>query len=162
MANFFVGISHSKGRVLCKQYTEKLTGRSFGKFVLESFPQTYRKAIKPTNKFLQDHDPWQNSKAAQESMASINFEMFCILPRSLDFNPVENMFHLVRKKLHKDVWEHKIKLETYKEFSNRIKSTTENFPVDIINKTTESLPEQLRCASKERVSTQNISYSHFI
>ena len=82
MANFFVGISHGKGTVLCKQYTEKLTGRSFGEFVLESFPQTYRKAMKRTNKFLQDGDSRQNSRAEHESMASINCEMFGIPPHS--------------------------------------------------------------------------------
>ena len=102
MTNVFVGISHGKGTVLCKEYTEKLIGRSLGEFALESFPQTYRKAMKPTNKFLQDGDPRQNSKAAQESMASINCEMFGIPPRPLYFSPVENVFHLVRKKLHED------------------------------------------------------------
>ena len=140
MVNFFFGISHGKGTVLCKQYTEKLTGRSFGEFVLKTFPETYCKAIKPTNKFLQDVDPRQNSKAAQVSMASINCEMFGISPHSPDFDPVESMFNLVRKKLYDDAREHEIKQETYKEFSNRVKSTIENFQVDI-NKTTESFAE---------------------
>ena len=143
MANFFVAISHSKGTVLCKQYTEKLTGKSFAEFVLDQFPQTYQRAMKPTKKFLQDGDPRQNSKAAQNSMASINCEMFSIPPRSPDFNPVENIFHLVRKQLHRDAREQEIKQETYKDFSNRVKSTIENFPVDIIDKTIESLPKRL-------------------
>ena len=150
MENFFVGISHGKGTVLCKQYREKLTTRSFGEFVLESFAQTYRKAMKPTNKFLQDGDPRQNSEAAQESIESINCEIFGIPPRSPDFNPVENVFHLVRKKLDEDAPEHEIKQETYKEFSNRVKSTIENFPVDIINKTIESLPKRLRRAIERK------------
>ena len=146
MANFFVGISHGKGTVLCEQYTEKLTGRSFGEFVLEHFPQTFLKAMKPTNKFLQDGDPRQNSKAAQDAFADINCEMFAIPPRSPDFNPIENVFHLVRKKLSNDAREQEIKRETYKEFSERVKSTIQNFPIDTINKTIESVPKRLRRA----------------
>ena len=76
-------------------------------------------------------------------MASINCEMFGVLPCSPDFNLVENVFHLVRKKLHENAREHEIKQETYKEFSNTVKSTIENFPVDIINKIIELLPKQL-------------------
>ena len=75
--------------------------------------------------------------------------MFGIPARSLDFNLVENVFHLVRKKLHEDAREHEIKQEIYKEFSNRVKSTIENFPVDIINKI-ELLPKQLRCAIERK------------
>ena len=154
MANFFVRISHGKDTMLCKQYMEKLTGRSFSEFVLESFPQTYRETMKPTNKSLQDGDPRQNSKAEQESMASVNCEMFGIPPHSSDFNPVENVFHLLRKKLHEDAREHEIKQETYKEFSNRAKSTIENFPVDIINKTIESLPKLRRAIERKGEPTK--------
>ena len=150
MSNFSVRISHGKGTVLCKQYRVKLTRRSVSDFVLEGFPQTYHKAVKPTNKFLQDGDPWQNSRAAQESVASINCEMFGVPPHSPNFNLMENMFHLVRKKLHKDPQEHEIKQETYKEFSNKVKSTNDNFPVNIINKTIETLPKRLTRAIERK------------
>lgn len=99
--------------------------------------------MKPTNKFLQDSDPRQNSKAVPESMASINCEMFGVPPCSLDFNSVENVFHFVRKKLYENAREHEIKQKTYKEFSNRVRSTIENFPIDIRNKMIELLPKQL-------------------
>ena len=87
-------------------------------------------------------------------MASINCEMFGIPPRSSDFNPVENVFHLLRKKLHEDAREHEIKQEAYKEFSNRAKSTIENFPVDIINKTIELLPKLRRAIERKGEPTK--------
>ena len=44
----------------------------------------------------------------------------------------------------------KSKQETYKEFSSRAKSTIEKFPVDIINKTTESFAEAAETCHRKK------------
>jgi len=59
-------------------------------------------------KWLQDRDPRQNSKAAQKSWKELGCTMFSITARSPDLNPIENMFHIVRRQLKDDTLEKKI------------------------------------------------------
>ena len=98
MAHFFAAISYNKGVILCKQYKEKLTGESFANFLKEFFPATNAHG----KLFLQDGDPRQVSRRAKQAMDEIGCRMFSIPARSPDLNPTENVFHLVRKNLHKD------------------------------------------------------------
>ena len=63
------------------------------------------------------HDKIQEQSTNQWHLSTVKCLVYHHIP---DFNPVENMFHLLRKKLHEDAREHEIKQETYKEFSNRV------------------------------------------
>ena len=53
------------------------------------------------------------------------------------------MFHLIGKQLKKDAITQNLDHETYKKFSKRTKKTVLNFPLDIINRTTESMPKRI-------------------
>ena len=144
MANFFVGISHDSGTILCEQMETKLTGASFADFVVTHFPTAFERVAKPEcDTFLQDGDPRQNSKAAKDAMTEIGCQMFAIPPRSPDLNPIENIFQLVRRQLRKDALTLEIRQENYQQFCRRVKRTIENLPIDVINRTIESLPKRL-------------------
>ena len=65
-------------------------------------------------------------------------------------NPIENVFHLVDKKLRSDAIEKNITYESYKEFSARVKSTMDNFSVDMIDKIIDTMPKRMREIVKSR------------
>ena len=76
-------------------------------------------------------------------MRQINCQMFSIPSRSPDLNPIENVFNLVRQQLGKDALQLEITYETYEQFCCRVKQTIENFSIDVINKTIESMPKRM-------------------
>jgi len=145
MANFFVGIAHGKGVVLCKQYEWKVTGATFADFATRTFPSAFEKcdAEPEGSLFLQDGDPRQNSAVAKKAFESMGCKVFGIPARSPDLNPIENIFHLVRKKLKEDALAKKIHHESYKEFAKRVAETISNFPADVISKTIELMEQRI-------------------
>ena len=121
MANFFVAIAYKRGVVLCKHYSWRVTGERFARFVKYRFPGTFEKCgTTPVDRFfLQDGDPRQTSKVAEEAWEELGCQMFSIPARSPDLNPIENIFHLVRQQLAHDALEQEIYQETYDEFCKR-------------------------------------------
>ena len=129
-ANFFVAIAFDKGVISCEQYHCKLTGTMFAEFVKEHLSDVFKNSANSRGKlFLQDGDPRQCSKVARDAMDQLGCRMFAIPPRSPDVNPIENIFHLVRKKLQDDALKRKITKETFAAFSERIKHTIKTFPL---------------------------------
>ena len=85
---------------------EKLNGKFFADFIKREFPKCFANSPNPTGKiFLQDGDPSQNSKAAMAALKKIGGKKFAIPPRSPDLNPIENIFHLVRRQLRYEAME---------------------------------------------------------
>ena len=84
--------------------------------------------------FVQDGDPSQNSAAARKEMKKLGVEIHSIPQRSPDINPIENVFHLLDRKLRSEAVHQNITNESYQEFSARVKSTIENIPVEQIDK----------------------------
>ena len=126
MANFFVGISYGKGVVMCHHYDWTITGEKFANEIIKKqFPKAFKKAgSSPPYKFLQDGCPKQTSKVAERMWKSKKYEMVGIPPRSPELNPIENFFHLVRKKnLKSDASTLKIGKEDYNAFVKRVEET---------------------------------------
>ena len=132
VANFMVAISFNKGVVCCELY-EKMDGKYFESFIRRNFECIYEKSNKTSRIFVQDGDPSQNSKLAKAAMKSCNFLLQQIPARSPDLNPIENVFHIVKKDLQSDAVENKITHETYTEFCNRAKRIMENVDIKKIN-----------------------------
>jgi len=144
MVKVIVAIAHGRGTVLCHQHEEKLTGQYFADFVKMHFPATFARTKNPTGKlFLQDGDPRQNSRRAKIAMYDIGVRIFPIPPRSPDINPIENVFHLVKRKLGQDAIDQNITHETYRQFSNRVIETIENFPIKTIDNIIESMNKRM-------------------
>ena len=71
--------------------------------------KTLNRTLNPSGRlFLQDGDPRKISWAAENAMKKVECQMFTIPACLPDLNPIENMFHLIRKKLHEDALLHEI------------------------------------------------------
>ncbi len=141
--HMIVCISHGKGVCEIEQY-EKMNGDYFASFVTRCFPRLIRENFKNDEKlWLQDGDPSQNCKSAREAWEALGATLLKIPPRSPDLNPIENIFHLATRELNKETVDKKISRETFDEFSSRVKRTLRNIPVDIINKTIDSVSKRL-------------------
>lgn len=92
---------------------------------------------------MQDGDPSQNAASVQKALRKIKARVFSIPPRSPDLNPIENLFHLVRKQLNRDVISKNIVKESYEEFQNRIIQTFLQFPTQIIDNIIESMNKRI-------------------
>ncbi len=59
--------------------------------------------------------------------------------RSPDLNPIENLFHLIKRQLNNDAIVRVIEREAFQEFSTGVKSTILNFDNNVIDKIIESM-----------------------
>lgn len=142
MARFMVAISYSKGVIDAIHYQGNINGEKFSNIVKKNFPTLFEKSSNNVNCiFLQDGDPSQNSAIARDALETMGYWKFSIPPRSPDLNPIENIFHLVGKKIKKDGVH--ITKETYDQFVARCAKTLKDFPSDIIDRTIDSMPNRL-------------------
>ncbi len=65
-----------------------------------------------------DNDPCQNS--AKATLKKLGVTMQPIPPRSPDLNPIENVFHVVRRQMCVHVKENRIEQESWDDFVTRI------------------------------------------
>ena len=127
-AHFIAAIVYGRGVICCEQYTDNMSGKLFASFQHEHFKEIFSKSANPRGMlFLQDGDPSQNSKLAHEAISSVGVRLFSIPARSPDLSPIENMFNLVRTKLHGDALDKNITRETFKQFSSRVKKPWRTF-----------------------------------
>ena len=144
VAKFMVAISHRKGIIKCYQYEGRINGEKFVKFIEEHFPDMFLKGNNSKGKvFLQDGDPSQNCKLSKKAMEKVGCRLFKIPARSPDLNPIENVFHLIGKKLREDAVSRNLTMEKFRQFSKRIVQTVLQFPSSVIDKTIESMPRRI-------------------
>ena len=141
---FMVAIAYDRGVTLCKEYTEKLNGHFFAQFIKKEFPKCFKNSPNPMRRlFLQDGDPSQNSALAFAALEKIGATKFAIPPRSPDLNPIENIFHQVRRRLDKEAMETPIMRESLDEYGDRVRRTLLSTPVNIVNKTISSMGQRI-------------------
>ena len=76
-AHFIVAIAYSKGVILAEQYKGNLNGQKFTDFVHEQFPTLFENSSNKKGKlFLQDGDPSQNSRKAQQAISAVGAKKF--------------------------------------------------------------------------------------
>ena len=63
--------------------------------------------------------------------------------RSLDRNPIENIFNIVSAKLERDALRKQILHETFKEYSRRVEKTFRNINPEIIDHTIGSMNKRI-------------------
>jgi hypothetical protein len=141
-AKMVVAISHGKGVIMCEPY-EKMHGAYFANFIDTHFDNMFTTADKDTNLFVQDGDPSQNSALAKAAMTRTRAQLLSIPARSPDINPIENMFHLVSRKLRADAIEKRLLKETFGEFRDRVVSTIHAIPHQTIDNTVSSIRKRL-------------------
>lgn len=140
---FFVAISYGEGVIFCHQY-EHLNGEYFKNIILEHFDGIFRLSNRSHSRiFIQDGDPSQNSAAARSAFKAIGAKLFSIPPRSPDLNPIENLFHLVKRNLKKQATEKKITYESVEQYAQRIENTFKALDKTLINKIISSMPARI-------------------
>ena len=137
-----VAISYAKGVVACVPY-EKMDGKYFASFLRAHFEDMIFASKKNSRIWIQDGDPCQNSAPARQAMEELDANLFPIPPRSLDINPIENIFHMVRKTLTQDAMEQNITQESIQEFQERIMKTMFELPISYVDKTIASLNSRM-------------------
>lgn len=156
VAKMMVAISHGKGVLTCERY-EKMNAQYFTSFIDQHFDTMFERSGKGlTRLWLQDGDPSQNSKSARDAMARCHSEVLKIPPRSPDLNPIENIFHIVSRKLEKDAIDQRITRESYQEFCDRVRRTIYSISRQLIDKTIESM--NTRIADIIRTNGERLKY----
>lgn len=149
-ANFMVAISYQRGVVLCEQYN-KMSGTFFTKLADQTFDQAFNLSINPYDRFfVQDGDPSQNSKKANEVFEKLHATVVHIPAHSPDINCIENFFNLVEVKLRQDTRSKKITSEPFEEFSNRVRNIMVNYPIQEIDKLIESMDKRITLILKSK------------
>ena len=92
---------------------------------------------------MRDGEPVQNYKKLHKAYNEVGCRTVPIHDRSLDNNPVENVFHNVQNKLRTDAWEQEIENEPYEKFCEKVCSTLLNFSTIIMDRTIESMPNRM-------------------
>ena len=90
---------------------DKMNSEFFSSFIRRHFPTLFEVAGKGDSErkiFLMDNDPSQMSAKARAVFAELGYTMQKIPPRSPGLNPIENVFHLVRKRLQREAREKNI------------------------------------------------------
>ena len=106
-------------------------------------------AIQRTNSFfIQDGDPSQNSRNANNTMYKVGAKNVNMPARSPDMNPIKNVLNYLRTKLHEESLSRNITFENFEEYSARVKKTLPSVPVEYINKTIESMNNRLSMVVK--------------
>ena len=75
---------------------------------------------------------------------------FSIPPRSPDLNPIENLFHLVKRQLDEDALDQGIEFENFEDFSARVNDTILQADIDNIDKTIESMEKRINLVIKHK------------
>ena len=98
-AKLFVAIAYGKGVVMCEHWNPDVNfnGVNYKELVKKHRPSALENSTNLVNKLvLQDGNPVQKSKQAQQAYDAIGCKIFSIPARSPDLNPIENIFHLLR------------------------------------------------------------------
>ena len=143
-SNFMVGISYNKGVVLCANYTGSITGEKMANIAKSHFPNAFERSNAPRAKrVIMDGCTRQNSKQAFKAYGELHAKMMILPPRSPDLNPIENFFNIVKVNLKNQAIASKKTAETFEEFTLRVKTMLETFPVDIIDKIILSMDKRI-------------------
>ena len=149
--NFVVGISQSKGVVLCHHYKKALTADKMVQIIETALPEAFDESVDSFGRrVLADGCPRQNSKEALKTLEDVGALVFKITPRSPDLNPIENFFTLVTRTYRKQVIEKNIVRETYDEFVTRVRETMRNFSIPKIDRIIESMDKKITLIMKSK------------
>ena len=147
MVYFMVAISWGKGVVKAIPYEGPISGEKFAALVRKNFPELKEQSANPySGLFVQDGDRSQNARVSLGALSDVGLEVFPIPAKSPDFNPIENVFHLISKKIKLDGKALNLSKETYEQFKTRCHETILNFSPAIIDKTIATMPMRMQAA----------------
>ena len=157
MAQFMAAIAYGKEVTAAEQYFGRINADTSSPFVDEHFPSMFKKYSSPRRKlFFQDRDPSQNSCKARSAWDKTGARKFSIPARSPDLNPIENIFHIFKKKFQLAALETKIEREDFEEFSARVKKSLGSVPADVLDRTIQTWDKQTDFIVKKKMTDNKI------
>lgn len=124
-----------------------MKGKFFAQFITRHFPNLFEIAGKGETDekiFVMDNDPSQTPSKARTCLADLGISVQAIPPRSPDLNPIENIFHVVRKRIEAQVRKNNITHQTWDEFCSAVKYNIWSTSKEYIDKTISSMPKRLK------------------
>jgi transposase len=146
--HFLVAIAFNRGVVLAKEY-EHMSGDYFSGFVRRNLSSLFT-AEGQQKWFVMDNDPSQRSKTAKKAINDAGATLFEIPARSPDLNPIENLFHIVKKQIQSQAIAERIYKETWHAFKARVRKTILNIPITYVNNLLLSMPKRIDAVIKCR------------
>ena len=143
--HLMVAVAYGKGVILRKAY-EKMDGPFFARFVKENLNLCFAKAGPRRRRqriFVMDNCPCQNSKVALSALESIECTRHKIPARSPDLNPIENIFHVVKKQLEEEAINLRLTKESFQNFHDRVCRCLDNLSVDLVDRTLETMSNRI-------------------
>ena len=90
-----------------------------------------------------DNDPSRTSKVALLALRDIECNLHRIPPRSPDLNPIENIFHIVKKQLEDEALNLHITNELFQDFRDRVYRCLDSLDIETIDRTILSMPRRI-------------------
>ena len=101
VAHFKAAIAYGKGVNAAEQYHGRINAEKLSSFIRELFANMFKKSTNARGKLLlQDGDPSQNSIKCRTVWDKVGAQKFTIPARGPNLNPMENILHIVKRKLH--------------------------------------------------------------
>ena len=149
--HLLVAIAHGKG-VICAEPYVKMDGPYFARFIRCHFPVLFdvTRCDGDTNPklFVMDNDRSQTSAVARKALNHIGAKMQVIPARSPDLNPIENLLHIVRKKMEAEILEKNIIHQSWDEFVDRVTFNIWSVSQDYVDKTIASMARRIKDIAK--------------
>jgi len=147
----FVAISYGKGVIFCEQY-ERCHGDYFANFIRRSFRKLFRANGKMHSRlFVQDSCPIQDQCAkARLALKAVGAKLFAFPPKSCDLLVIENVFNLVKRELRLQALRRKLIYESYKQFSECVRSTLCGMSTSVIDNIIKFLHKRLYLIIKHK------------
>mgnify|MGYP002804076215 CR=1 FL=1 len=143
--HLMVAVAYDKGVILRKVY-EKMDGPFFARFVKDNLNLCFAEAgprRRRQRMFVMDNCPCQNSKVALSALESIECTRHKIPARSPDLNPIENIFHVVKRQLEEEAINLRLTKESFQNFHDRVCRCLDHLSVDLVDRTLETMPNRI-------------------
>ena len=137
---------------MTKSY-DKMSGDYFSSLIRQCFNITFAKAGPKVNHarcFIMDNDPCQTSKMSLRGVSDIEAEFHYIPARSPDLNPIENIFHLIKKRLKDKALNLHIEKESFEQLKTCVLRCCDDIDTLIIDLTIKSLPKRIDAVIKRQ------------
>ena len=134
-----VAIAHGKG-VICAEPYVKMDGPYFARFIRCHFPILF-----DVTRCDGDTNP---KLFARKALNHIGAKMQVIPARSPDLNPIENLFHIVRKRIEAEILEKNVIHQSWDEFVDRVKFNIWSVLQDYVDKTIASMARRIKDIAK--------------
>ena len=134
--HLLVAISYKQGVVMVEEY-KKMTGK-YSWFVRNKFLVLFCFRVS-----VDENGSLWTMIHARKAIEKECCELVCIPARSLDLNPIENMFHTAKIELERQVIDSQIVRETLQEFKSRVIKTLHNISVDHVDYIITTMPKRI-------------------